>query len=170
MNRPIAVTAFVVVCVVAYMRLQAPPARASDPMNPPPQGQINVPLNAQNGSGQSGMATLTSTGDGKTQVVIALNNASVAPEPAHLHHGSCARLDPKPAYPLKDVVGGASTTIVPVTLAALETGNYSINVHQSASNLGVYVACGTIPAPMNQPMNGSGGSMGTPATPSPMGT
>jgi hypothetical protein len=144
MNRFIAVVAFVAVCSIALERVQS--LAVDTPMGSQ-QGTITVPLLPVSSSGQSGSATLTSTADGKTQVVIALTGAdSATAEPAHIHPGTCARLNPKPVYPLANLLGGTSTTIVPVTLSSLETGGFSINVHQSTSNLGTYVACGTIPA------------------------
>jgi hypothetical protein len=142
-----------VACAIAFAGARSLALDTSSTAN---QASITVPIAAQGGSGQTGTATLTGTADNKTQVVIALNGASTV-EPAHIHRGTCANLDPKPAYPLANVNGGASTSIIPVPLASLETGQFSINVHESTSNLGTYVACGTIPAAptsaMPQPMS-----------------
>ena len=51
--------------------------------------EVVVDLEEQNGSGESGTATLTTDGE-KTKVVIALDNPSTVPQPAHIHEGSCA--------------------------------------------------------------------------------
>jgi hypothetical protein len=106
---------------------------------------VTVPLSAQNGSGETGSAKISDV-DGGVSVVISLKGAPASAQPAHIHDGSC----PNPggvAYPLKDVVGGSSTTMVKGTsVAALLAKPYSINVHESASNLGKYVACGNIKA------------------------
>lgn len=59
-----------------------------------------VTLNAENASGQNGTATITSMSDNEIKVVIDLSNGSSVPQPVHIHKGSCANLDPKPAYPL----------------------------------------------------------------------
>jgi hypothetical protein len=103
--------------------------------------EVVVDLEEQNGSGESGTATLTTDGE-KTKVVIALENPSTAPQPAHIHEGSCAELDPTPAYGLENVVGGKSTTTVDRPLDELRDGDYAINVHKSADEVDVYVACG----------------------------
>jgi hypothetical protein len=163
MNRSIAAIAFVAVCAVAFARVQS---LAVDSPKSGQQGTISVPLAALGGSGQSGTATLTGTADNQTQVVIAVTGtASASIEPAHIHKGTCANLDPKPTYPLTNVTAGASTSIVAVPLSSLQTGQFSINVHQSTSNLGTYVSCGTIPAAPT-----GGGMSGGQATPAPMGT
>ena len=65
-------------------------------------------------------------------------------QPAHIHKGTCAKLDATPAYPLNNVVNGRSTTTVNVALSALLKGHYAINMHRSAKQLKTYVACGDI--------------------------
>jgi hypothetical protein len=65
-------------------------------------------------------------------------------QPAHVHEGTCAKLDPKPKYGLQNVVDGKSTTEVPVDIKTLVGGNLAINVHKSAEEAKVYVACGNI--------------------------
>ena len=54
-------------------------------------------------------------------------------QPAHIHKGSCAKLDPTPAYALADVKDGASTSTVDVKLDDLRHGAFAINVHESAA-------------------------------------
>lgn len=137
------------IAFAAAPRLESMAASAAPP--PPPPGTIIVPLQAIGGSNQTGSATLTSAGD-KTNVVIALNGvAGDAVEPAHIHQGSCAKLNPKPAYPLTSVAGGQSATTLNVPLSALQTGGFAINVHQSTTNISTYVACGNIPAATTTP-------------------
>jgi hypothetical protein len=106
---------------------------------------VNVRLAEQNKSGESGTARLTPEGD-RTRVEISLKGApkGVA-QPAHIHEGRCAKLDPKPKYPLENVVDGKSTSVVPVSIETLEGGQLAINVHKSAEELKTYVACGDIP-------------------------
>jgi hypothetical protein len=105
---------------------------------------LTVNLQQQNGSGESGTATLTQMGS-DVKVVIALKGApATTPQPAHIHDGTCASLKGV-AYALSNVVGGASTTTVKgVTIDKLLGGTYAVNVHESAANLGKYVACGNI--------------------------
>jgi hypothetical protein len=106
---------------------------------------VSVTMNAQNGSGESGTATLTAKG-ANTLVVISLKGEPAeAKQPAHIHPGSCAKLNPIPKYPLTDVYDGKSTTTVTQTLSDLDTGHFAINVHASAANLKKYVSCGDIP-------------------------
>jgi hypothetical protein len=154
----IVLMAFVFAAMPRLASLAAPTSNAA-----PPPGAVVVPIAAQSGSNQTGTATLTASGD-KTQVVIALNGMPAgSQEPAHIHQGTCAKLNPKPAYPLSTVADGQSATTVNVPLATLQTGGFAINVHQSTTNLGTYVACGNIPAATGT----SSGSMPA-ATPAPI--
>ena len=110
------------------------------------QETVTVTLAEQSGSGQSGTAVLTAVGT-QTRVTIQLSNPPAGtPQPAHIHPGTCANLDPRPQYPLNNVVDGRSETVVDVPLADLLTGNFAINVHKSGQEIAVYVACGDIPA------------------------
>jgi len=107
-------------------------------------GAKTFPISAQNGSGETGTVTLTPDGSDKTTVTVALTGAPAAAQPAHIHPGSCAKLDPAPKYPLTNVVGGKSTTIVDVSLASLTSGTFAVNVHKSTEDLKDYVACGDL--------------------------
>ena len=83
---------------------------------------------------------------------------AVAPHPSHVHAGTCADLDPNPAYPLNDVTPvspearpgdvevGHST--IDVTLEALLASPYALNVHASAEDVATYIACGDIAGPV----------------------
>ncbi|MDQ6693037.1 MAG: hypothetical protein M3014_01250 [Chloroflexota bacterium] len=114
-----------------------------------------VTLNAQNGSGQDGTATITGMGTNDIQVVVNLKGGTSEAQPAHIHKGTCASLDPNPLYPLTNVVNGKSTTTVMVGMADLAKGQYAINVHKSAKEVATYVSCGNIEAMM---MGGQGGT------------
>ena len=105
---------------------------------------ITVRLTAQNKSGETGSAKLTPQGD-QTKVEISLKGTpkGVA-QPAHIHEGSCAKLDPKPKYGLESITDGKSTTVVPVSIDTLLGGKMAINVHKSGEDLKTYVACGDI--------------------------
>lgn len=104
---------------------------------------LTVDLHAQNSSGETGTATLTQMG-ADVKVVISLKGAPATAQPAHIHDGTCADLKGV-AYALSNVVDGKSTTTVKgVTIDKLLDGKYAINVHESAANLGKYVACGEI--------------------------
>jgi len=107
---------------------------------------VTVNLMPQNASGESGTVTLTPQGD-KTQVVIKLAGApSDVQQPAHIHDGSCASLDPKPRVPLQNVVSGSSTTTLDMKLDDIVSKGGAVNVHKSAADVKTYVACGDIKA------------------------
>jgi len=104
---------------------------------------VNVTMNEQNGSGENGTAMLHDTAKGLV-VTIHIKNAK-GPQPVHIHKGTCAKLDPKPAYALHNVVNGMSTTTVPgVTIAQLEKSPFAINAHKSLTDIPTYVSCGDI--------------------------
>jgi hypothetical protein len=111
--------------------------------------EVVITLDEQNGSAESGTATLTAEGD-KTRVVLDLQSRSATPvaprQPAHIHKGSCEELDPTPAYGLNDVKAGVSTSTVEATIDELRNAAFVINVHESAENVERYVACGVISA------------------------
>lgn len=110
-------------------------------------GPVTVQLTPQNSSGEAGTATLTSEGD-KTKVVVGINGApSGVPQPLHVHKGTCAQLDPKPAYGLTTMTDGKSETTIDVPLNTLQTGAFAINGHKSAQDVNTYVFCGNIPTP-----------------------
>ncbi len=105
---------------------------------------LTVKMLAQNGSGETGTATLTQV-TGGVQVAVNLTGAPAAAQPTHIHPGTCDKLDPAPKYPLSNTVNGTSTTTVKdVTIADLLKGTYAINVHKSTTDLATYVACGNI--------------------------
>jgi hypothetical protein len=103
-----------------------------------------VRLSPQNHSGQSGTALLQQRGH---DIVVTLRMSGLpgaVAEPAHIHVGTCARLNPAPKYPLTNARNGTTmTTIRNVQLASLLGGRYAINVH-NARHLSIYVACGGI--------------------------
>jgi len=135
----IATRSFAAAAAAALLTL-AVPAMAAD-------GPHRVyAISSQNGSNELGTVTLTAMGE-KTRVDIALANAPTdVPQPAHIHEGSCAKLNPKPAYPLANVVDGTSTYMVDAPMAKLVAGGFAVNVHKSTSDIPTYVACGDLGA------------------------
>ena len=111
--------------------------------------EIEVPLEEQNGSAESGTATLTAVGD-QTRVVLDVQSRSATPvaprQPVHIHKGTCEKLDATPAYGLNDVKAGTSTSTVDAKLSDLRNGAFVINVHESAEKIERYVACGVVGA------------------------
>jgi hypothetical protein len=107
---------------------------------------VRITLIDENGSGEDGSAQLTEQGDNTTKVeLLMLNAPEGAVQPAHIHKGSCANLDPNPAYPLNNITDGKSTTVVNISLTELTSEKYAINVHKSAAEISVYVSCGNLP-------------------------
>jgi hypothetical protein len=105
---------------------------------------VTVKLEAMNNSGQTGTATLMPEGD-KTKVVILLTNAPAGvAQPAHIHLGTCDKLDKAPKWKLEAVKDGQSTTVVPVSLDTILKEKSAINIHKSAAEIQVYVSCGNI--------------------------
>ena len=106
--------------------------------------KLTVTMHAQNGSNENGTARLWQTGKNLT-VDIMLNNAPASAQPAHIHEGTCAKLNPAPKYPLANVVNGRSHTVVKgITIADLLKSKFAINVHKSAADIPTYVSCGDI--------------------------
>lgn len=108
------------------------------------QSPITVQIQPKDNSGVSGTATLTPQGN-QTRVVVQLKGAaSNVVQPAHFHTGTCDKLDPKPKFPLADVVNGTSTSLVSAPVSELASGKYTINVHKSAADIKTSVACGNV--------------------------
>ncbi len=108
---------------------------------------LTVELKPQSNSGESGSATLTDAGNGKTKVAVTVTGAPAGvAQPMHIHKGTCAQLDPKPAYGLPSLTNGKSEATIDVPLKTLQSAKYAINGHKSAQEVSVYVYCGEIPA------------------------
>lgn len=96
-------------------------------------------------STESGMVSFEMTQDGKTQVKFDMINAAKGvAQPAHIHEGSCA----KPGavqYPLANLVDGASSTVIDISLDDLmKKMPFAVVVHKSEKEAGTYVSCGDI--------------------------
>ena len=108
---------------------------------------MKAKLSQLNASGETGTATML---DGHKGLVVhlRLEGGPAEAQPAHIHKGTCEKLDPKPLYGLTSVVKGQSTTTVEgVKSSEFAKGQYAINVHKSTSDLKTYVACGNLSAP-----------------------
>ena len=101
-------------------------------------------MSEQNGSGQNGTVTLLGKSDGTTIVRVRVSNPGTDAEPAHIHVGPCAKLNPKPTYPLSPLVGGISQTTIQVPLDTLLGHNFAVNVHKSSKEISAYVSCGDL--------------------------
>jgi hypothetical protein len=107
---------------------------------------VNVKLGPQNSSGESGTATLSDVGGNKTKVVIAVTGQPAnVPQPVHIHKGTCAQMDPAPAYGLTTLADGKSETVIDQPLSSLQRERFAVNGHKSAQEANTYVFCGDIP-------------------------
>jgi hypothetical protein len=150
----------VIVAGVAYLSMNKPGEQAAETSAVPIVGmsgdEEGVPavdrdetgiysfvLSEQNESGQNGNVVFSEI-DGKLSVLVQVGGSSDAAQPAHIHKGSC----PTPgavAYPLTNVEDGISETTLSTTIAALKSQMpLAVNVHKSASESTVYVACGDV--------------------------
>jgi len=103
-------------------------------------------LAEQNNSAEQGTATVLQGVNGVIVKLRLSGDPEGVDQPAHIHKGTCAKLDPKPAWGLNMVKNGTSeTTVSGVTMAELQKGDYAINVHKSGKEIPVYVSCGNIP-------------------------
>src|SRR5262245_34193152 len=75
---------------------------------------VMVKLDPQSNSGESGTATLSDAGGGKTKVTVNVTGQPAGSQPMHIHKGTCASLDPKPAYPLPALTGGKAEATLDV--------------------------------------------------------
>ncbi len=93
-----------------------------------------------------------------------------AAHPAHIHAGSCTELG-EVVYPLTDVAlpqgemmgatGGhaveiSDTNLPDVPLQTILDGEYAVNIHLSADEIGTYIACGNIGGVVDSRESGEG--------------
>jgi hypothetical protein len=109
----------------------------------------------KNQSGQVGTVTLFNSG-GSTHVVLNIHGVPAGRvEAAHIHRGKgCdpGQIDPKPTYPLANVVNGRSESTIQASEDKLLSGNYVVIVHAGPMEMKgmmmpskaseVYMACG----------------------------
>jgi hypothetical protein len=102
-----------------------------------------------NDSGQVGTVTLFNAGP-RTRVVLNLKGQPRGRvEAAHIHRGkACDQgdINPKPVYPLRNVVNGRSVSVVDAPESKLLSGNYVVVVHAGTMGKAMehYVACGQL--------------------------
>ena len=100
-----------------------------------------VELATLNDSGVTGSAVLTDLDDGTTRVEVDVDPAGHPDMPAHIHPGTCANLVPQPRYPLQNIIGGQSETVIEATLDELFAGELALNLHFSTDDYATYTAC-----------------------------
>ena len=97
---------------------------------------LTILLDELNGSGQTGFVTLSANGD-QTEVVVSATAGISAL--AHIHEGTCETLGGV-AHGLSDTSGATSSSTVDVTLDALKSGSFAVNLHTDG-DAGVYSSC-----------------------------
>jgi len=109
-------------------------------------GSITVGLKEIEGSGQSGVASLSNV-DGQTLVVVSVSAGPAgASQTIHIHTGTCDASGGV-EHALSNVEGGSSSTTVVITLEELlRGGQFAINLHDAADP-SVDTACGNITIP-----------------------
>jgi hypothetical protein len=98
-------------------------------------------LQTVNDSGVTGTVTLTSAGEARTLVELAVAPNGHPDMPAHVHPGTCEDPVPQPMFPLENVLDGVSRTEIPISMADLEAETASVNVHHSNDQMQISVAC-----------------------------
>lgn len=108
-----------------------------------PEG--NATLGAINESGISGTANLREEGGNVIVTLTVTGGDPNVPMPAHIHDGECPGVGAV-RHALEPVVNGASvTSLAGITLSTLSAEMpLAINVHKSATEAAVYVACGSV--------------------------
>lgn len=120
------------------------PSISKDESSQIPQTGISILVNAQNSSGESGIATISEL-DGKVVVNLKLVGFGPStPQPSHFHDGSC-EAPGEIVYPLTNVVSGVSQTTLDIDLSTFSSKlPLILNVHKSPEESGIYVACGQV--------------------------
>lgn len=99
-------------------------------------------VNSENNSKETGTVFVTPLTITKTQILIVVTGEPAqSTQPAHIHHGSCGQMSSAPAFALNPVINGRSKTTIPDSIGDVLSGNYVVNIHQSANNADVFVAC-----------------------------
>jgi hypothetical protein len=121
-----------------------------DPAMSPQTMGSTIALQAVGGSGITGEATLTESGQ-QTQIMVRLMGSQPnATHQGHIHEGTCANvgsvvvaLDP---ITVDAQNMGSSTTTVDVPIHTVANGQHLIAYHEAGGTPGAPVACGEVPA------------------------
>jgi len=106
---------------------------------------VTVMLSSQNNSGETGRVSVSDNAYGKAHVVVNLiGEPAGASQPMHFHAGSCSAIGAV-KYTLTSAVNGKSDTTLAISTADLmKQLPMAVNVHKSAAEMGIYVACGDV--------------------------
>ncbi len=98
-------------------------------------------MRALNGSREYGTVALKPRGTSTNVEIHLLHAPRGVMQPAHIHMGTCAHLNPAPKYALSNVLDGTSDGTIPVSVSTLLASPMAVNVHKSGTDLKDYVAC-----------------------------
>ena len=156
MNKNIVIGLLVFLLLIGGYYLFTKPATAPAPTaapvtaSPAPEDammtkEISFDLEEQNNSTESGTATLKEV-DGQMVVTLILTGAPKGvTKPAHIHSNTCADIGGV-VYPLTFPVDGHSETTLDTTFDKMTAQMpLALNVHKSAAESNIYVACGDLP-------------------------
>ena len=112
--------------------------------------QWSATLAAEGGGPIGGTATAVPSGAAATTAAVNLTGATPgAVHPWHIHTGRCGDngpiVGPPAAYPPLTVgADGTAAVNATVPVATPVSGNFYVNVHRSATEMGAIVACGNL--------------------------
>lgn len=159
MSKKLIITAVLVVAILAgwylfldskinrinYSNTKTPESSSkTDESSQIPETGISIVVNEQNNSGESGIATISEI-EGKVVVNLRLVGLGFsAPQPSHLHLGTCGAPG-EVVYSLTNVVNGQSQTTLDVDMETFSIKPPLIlNVHKSEAESDIYVSCGQV--------------------------
>jgi hypothetical protein len=141
--------AFSVFALCAVLAVSAGAAVAANSMEPaPPANAKTYQIGSATGvgpsrTGQHGTITMWAVGQQTRVVLNIVGEPEGAIEPAHIHKGNCTHPGAV-VWPLTDVVAGHSNTLVNAPMDKVNVMGDSVNIHKSAAQLNVYMACGNV--------------------------
>ena len=113
---------------------------------PAPDGEggdaIAVVIEPAGDASVSGLATIDAAGE-RTRVRLLVLGAEEGILPL-IQAGTCADLDPDPAFLLNGFEGNLSETTLRVSLADLLAGDFAITLHEDVDDLTAPIACGEV--------------------------
>ena len=114
------------------------------PVATPIDNTLVVLLSPQNKSGETGKAVFTQNGSKTMVSLIVSGTPKGVAQFSQIHSGTCAKLGTL-KYSLNSLVGGKSTTTLPVSLAQIKTQlPLAVTVSKSAAASTSSVSCGPI--------------------------
>jgi len=145
-------TAAATACVRSSAATPRPGTGAAASESAPIAGQWNAGLESVNGSGVGGSALVThAASSGGTSVTLMVTGAPPnGSHPWHIHSGRCGESggsivgQPSAYTPVQIGADGTGRAQVTLPFPIPSTGDFRVNVHRSASDMGTIVACGNL--------------------------